>query len=69
MIRFSRMLSVGNDNMTNYEKAVVLWQRRNITNDAELAQALNGYSIAFAYHGPDGHVTSVNPVFPIPMRF
>ena len=36
--------------MTNYEKAVVLWQQRNITNDAELAEALNGHSIAFAYH-------------------
>ena len=36
--------------MTNYEKAVALWKRRNITNDAELAEALNGHSIAFAYH-------------------
>lgn len=36
--------------MSNYEKAVALWQRRNITNDAELAEALNGHSIAFAYH-------------------
>ena len=36
--------------MTNYEKAVAIWQRRNITNDAELAEALNGHSVAFAYH-------------------
>ena len=36
--------------MTNYEKAVALWQRRNVTNDAQLAEALNGHSIAFAYH-------------------
>ncbi|MBR1391358.1 MAG: Fic family protein [Lachnospiraceae bacterium] len=36
--------------MTNYEKAVTLWQRRKILNDAELAEALNGHSIAFAYH-------------------
>ncbi len=36
--------------MTNYEKAVDLWQQRGITNDAELAEALNGHSIAFAYH-------------------
>lgn len=36
--------------MTNYEKAVALWQQRGITNDAELAEALNGHSIAFAYH-------------------
>lgn len=36
--------------MANYEKAVNLWQQKNITNDAELAEALNGHSIAFAYH-------------------
>lgn len=28
--------------MTEYEKAVALWKEKNITNDAELAQALNG---------------------------
>ena len=36
--------------MTDYEKAVALWQRKHITTDAELAEALNGHSIAFAYH-------------------
>ena len=36
--------------MTNYEKAVSLWQQKNIASDAELAEALNGHSIAFAYH-------------------
>lgn len=36
--------------MTDYEKAVALWQRKKITTDAELAEALNGHSIAFAYH-------------------
>lgn len=36
--------------MTNYEKAIALWQQKNITTDAELAEALNGHSIAFAYH-------------------
>lgn len=36
--------------MTNYEKAVALWKKRKISNDAELAEALNGHSIAFAYH-------------------
>ena len=36
--------------MTNYEKAVALWKRKKITNDALLAEALNGHSIAFAYH-------------------
>ena len=36
--------------MTQYEKAVALWQQKNIKNDAELAEALNGHSITFAYH-------------------
>ena len=36
--------------MSNYDLAVQLWQRRGIKNDAELAEALNGHSIAFAYH-------------------
>ncbi len=36
--------------MTQYEKAVALWQRKKITNDALLAEAPNGHSIAFAYH-------------------
>lgn len=36
--------------MTSYEKAVALWQQKNITTDAELAEALNGHSISFAYH-------------------
>lgn len=36
--------------MTDYEKAVALWQKKGITTDAELAEALNGHSITFAYH-------------------
>ena len=36
--------------MPQYEKAVALWQRKKINTDAELAEALNGHSIAFAYH-------------------
>lgn len=36
--------------MTNYEKAVALWRHKNIRTDAELAEALNGHGIAFAYH-------------------
>lgn len=36
--------------LTNYESAVQLWRQRNIQNDAELAEALNGHSITFAYH-------------------
>lgn len=33
-----------------YKKAVKLWQQKNITTDAELAEALNGHSITFAYN-------------------
>lgn len=36
--------------MTDYEKAVALWQGKKITNGAELSAALNGHSIAFAYN-------------------
>lgn len=36
--------------MSNYEKAVMLWKHKNVQTDAELAEALNGHSIAFAYH-------------------
>lgn len=36
--------------MTDYEKAVHFWHRKNISNDSELAEALNGHSISFAYH-------------------
>lgn len=36
--------------MTNYKKAVAIWQQKNIKTDAELAEALNEHSIAFAYH-------------------
>ena len=46
--------------MTDYEKALALWKRKSITNDAELAEALNGHSIAFAYHSgkiENGNIT------------
>ncbi len=33
-----------------YNKAVSLWKRKNIRTDAELAEALNGHSISFAYN-------------------
>ena len=36
--------------MTSYEKALDLWHSKNITTDAELAEALNSHSIAFAFH-------------------
>ena len=36
--------------MGGYEKALELWRRKNITTDAELAEALNAFGIAFAYH-------------------
>ena len=36
--------------MGGYEKSVELWRRKNITTDAGLAEALNVFGIAFAYH-------------------
>lgn len=36
--------------MDGYEKALDLWQSKKIKTDAELAEALNGKSISFAYH-------------------
>ena len=36
--------------MDKYKKAVDLWKSKKITTDAELAEALNGHSIAFAYN-------------------
>ncbi len=36
--------------MEMYNKAVSLWKQKNIKTDAELAEALNGHSIAFAYN-------------------
>lgn len=33
-----------------YNKAVSLWKRKNVRTDAQLAEALNGHSIAFAYN-------------------
>lgn len=49
--------------MTNYEKAVRLWQQRGITTDAELAEALNGHSIAFAYNS--GKIENENVTYHI----
>ena len=36
--------------MSEYESSVALWRRKKIETAAELAEALNGHSIAFAYH-------------------
>ncbi len=36
--------------MGGYERASDLWQSKNISTDAELAEALNSFSVAFAYH-------------------
>ena len=36
--------------MTTYEKALAFWKSKNVQTDAELSEALNGHSIAFAYH-------------------
>ena len=46
--------------MGGYERALELWRRKNITSDAELAEALNAFSIAFAYHSgkiENGNIT------------
>ncbi len=46
--------------MDRYEKAVTLWQRKRIITDAELAEAMNGHSISFAYHSgnlENDHIT------------
>ena len=47
--------------MTGYEKAVTLWKMKKISTDAELAEALNGHSIAFAYHS--GKIENVNVTY------
>ena len=36
--------------MGGYERALELWRCKNITTDAGLAEALNAFGIAFAYH-------------------
>lgn len=36
--------------MTSYEKTVAFWQQKQIKTDSALAEAMNGHSIAFAYH-------------------
>ena len=33
-----------------YDKALALWRNKHIKTDAELAEALNGTSVSFAYH-------------------
>lgn len=46
--------------MTRYDQALALWQNKNITTDAQLAEALNSHSIAFAFHSgkiENDHVT------------
>lgn len=46
--------------MTNYEKAVELWKSKNIQTDAQLAEALSSYSMAFAFHSgkiENDHIT------------
>ena len=40
----------GENDMTEYEKTVALWQEKSITNDAELAEALHAQCISFAYN-------------------
>lgn len=44
--------------MSHYEKALEFWRRKAPQTDAELAEALNGHSIAFAYHS--GKIENAN---------
>ena len=44
--------------MDLYEKALALWHKKQIRTDAELAEALNGHSISFAYHS--GNLENAN---------
>ena len=36
--------------MDQYEQVLALWRKKQVRTDAELAEALNGHSISFAYH-------------------
>ncbi len=36
--------------MDRYEAILAFWQKKQVKTEAQLAQALNGHSIAFAYH-------------------
>ncbi len=42
--------SIGRLTMGGYERALDLWRSKNITTDADLAEVLNAFGIAFAYH-------------------
>ena len=47
--------------MTNYEKAISLWQTRRIRTAAQLAEALNGQIVSFAYHS--GRIENANVTY------
>ena len=49
--------------MTDYEKTLELWRRKNVQSDVELAEALNGYGISFAYHSGKITYHDVREVF------
>ena len=36
--------------MDRYEKALAIWHNKRVQTDAQLAEALNGHSVSFAYH-------------------
>ncbi|MBR3555703.1 MAG: Fic family protein [Oscillospiraceae bacterium] len=36
--------------MDRYEEVLALWRRKQVRTDAELAEALNGHGISYAYH-------------------
>lgn len=47
--------------MTLYEEILRHWKSREISTDAELAEALNGHSISFAYHS--GRIENENVTY------
>jgi Fic family protein len=36
--------------MGEYERVIEFWQKKNISTDSQLAEAMNGHAISFAYH-------------------
>lgn len=47
--------------MTRYEEILRYWRGKGISTDAELAEALNGHSISFAYHS--GRIENENVTY------
>ena len=52
-----------------YEKTLAWWKEKKIETDAQLAEVLNGHSIAFAYHSGkienNSFLNNLDKVFPV----